>query len=323
MRGYSRILITGGAGFVGSHLLDRFLKNDLEVVVLDNLQAGKLENISRNITNKNFRFVRGDIRDFGFVKSLVKGVDAVFHQAAIVSVPQSLENPILVNDVNVNGTLNLLWASVDSDVKRFVYASSCAVYGEAEHFPITEDSRLRPISPYGVSKLSAENYVRVFHKVFGLETVCLRYFNVFGPRQAVGDYSGVITQFMNRVAKNLNLVVFGDGEQTRDFVHVNDIVEANMLALDTKRIAGEAFNIGTGKATTINQLADTLLQVINKTRLKVMHSKPLKGDIKHSVADISKAKTKLHYYPKISLKEGLKDLTKSFGTTHKNKLQAG
>lgn len=135
MRGYSRILITGGAGFVGSHLLDRFLKNDLEVVVLDNLQAGKLENISRNITNKNFRFVRGDIRDFGFVKSLVKGVDAVFHQAAIVSVPQSLENPILVNDVNVNGTLNLLWASVDSDVKRFVYASSCAVYGEAEHFP--------------------------------------------------------------------------------------------------------------------------------------------------------------------------------------------
>jgi UDP-glucose 4-epimerase len=312
VRGYSRILITGGAGFVGSHLLDRLIEDDLEIIVLDNLQAGKLENIDKHMANKGFRFVRGDIRDFNLVKSLVKDVDAVFHQAAIVSVPQSLENPVLVNDVNVNGTLNLLWASLDSNVRRFVYASSCAVYGEAEHLPITEDSGLKPLSPYGVSKLAAESYVRVFFEVFGLETVCLRYFNVYGPRQAVSDYSGVITQFMMCASKNLNLTIFGDGEQTRDFVQVHDVVEANMLALGTKGIAGETFNIGTGIATTMNHLANMLLDVTDKTHLKVMYSKPIKGDIKHSYADISKAKTKLHYYPRISLKEGLKDLTKSF-----------
>ena len=313
MQGYSRILITGGAGFIGSHLVDRLMEKDLEVIVLDNLQTGKSENISRHTTRKNFRFVRGDVRNFDLVKNLVKDVDAVLHQAAIVSVPQSLENPILVNDVNVNATLNLLKASVDFDVKRFVYASSCAVYGEAENLPIREDSGLRPLSPYGVSKLAAESYVRVFYEVFGLETVCLRYFNVYGPRQAVSDYSGVAARFMDHVAKNLDLEIFGDGEQTRDFVHIHDIAEANILALGTKGIAGEAFNIGTGMSSTINQLADMLLEVTNKTCLKVTHSKPAKGDIKHSVADISKAKTKMHYYPKISLEEGLKDLTKSFG----------
>jgi UDP-glucose 4-epimerase len=311
MQGYTRVLVTGGAGFIGSHLIDRLLKSDLEVVVLDGLQAGKLENIGGHVGKKGFRFVRGDVRDFDLVKSVVKGVDAVLHLAALVSVQQSLENPTLANDVNVNGTLNLLKASVDSGVKRFVYSSTCAVYGEAKHMPIAEDSCLRPLSPYGVSKLAAESYVRVFGEVYGLESICLRYFNVYGSRQAYGDYSGVITRFMDRIRKNVGLVVFGDGEQTRDFVHVCDVVEANMLALRAERVVGEAFNVGTGVATTINRLARTLLQVTNKDHLRVTHNEPREGEIRHSTADISKARKELHYEPRVLLKEGLKDLVQA------------
>jgi UDP-glucose 4-epimerase len=312
MYGYSSVLITGGAGFIGSHLADRLIAENLEVVVLDNLQEGRIENIQKYVGKKNFRFIRGDVRDYDLIKRLVKDVDAIFHQAAIVSVPRSLEDPVLVNDVNVNGTLNLLKASLDSGVKRFVYASSCAVYGDRENLPMKEEMNLEPSSPYGVSKLAAESYVRVFYKVFGLETVCLRYFNVYGSRQVQGPYSGVITQFTDCLARNLPLVIFGDGEQTRDFVHVQDVVEANMLTLKNEKIVGETYNIATGVATTINQLAKILMEITNKTELKLVRRKPRKGDIKHSVADISKAEKELHYRPKISLREGLKKLTKSY-----------
>jgi UDP-glucose 4-epimerase len=176
-----------------------------------------------------------------------------------------------------------------------------------------EDMNLEPSSPYGVSKLAAESYVRVFYKVFGLETVCLRYFNVYGSRQVQGPYSGVITQFIDCLAKNLPLVIFGDGEQTRDFVHVQDVVEANMLALKNGKIIGETYNIATGVATTINQLAKILMEITNKTELRLVRAEPRKGDIKDSVADISKAEKELRYRPKISLREGLKKLTKSYG----------
>jgi UDP-glucose 4-epimerase len=310
MHGYSKVLVTGGAGFIGSHLVDRLIAENIEVVVLDNLQGGKLGNIQQHIGKKLFRFVNGDIRNSNLVKDLVSDVDAVFHHAAIISVPQSIEDPVLVNDTNVNGTLNLLKASLDSNVKRFVYASSCAVYGDIEDLPIKESSELKPLSPYGVSKLAAESYVKVFYRVFGLKTVCLRYFNVYGPRQVNGPYSGVITQFMDRLAKDLPPVIFGDGEQTRDFVHVRDVVEANMLAL-TRGIIGETFNIAAGVATTINQLTKILLEITDKTRFKLIHTEPRKGDIKHSVSDISKAKKELHYEPRISLEEGLRELTKS------------
>lgn len=181
MHGYSRVLVTGGAGFVGSHTVDRLLAEGLEVVVLDDLRSGSLGNINQHLEKEGFGFVRGDVRDSGLVKDLVRDVDAVVHLAALVSVPESIKDPVLTNDVNVNGTLNLLKASVDFNVKRFVYASSCAVYGNAEVLPIKEDSPLKPLSPYGVSKLAAENYARVFREVYGLETVCLRYFNVYGP----------------------------------------------------------------------------------------------------------------------------------------------
>jgi UDP-glucose 4-epimerase len=313
MWGYSRVLVTGGAGFIGSHLVDHLLKEGIEVVVLDNLQRGRLENIRHHLGKKNLCFVRGDIRNYRLVRNLVRDVDAIIHQAARISVPESIENPVLTNDVNVNGTLNLLKASVESGVKRFVYASSCAVYGDAEMMPIKENCLPKPTSPYGASKLAAESYVQAFHEVFRLRTVCLRCFNVYGSRQINSYYSGVITQFLNRLSKNLPLVIFGDGEQSRDFVHVQDVVKANMLALKIKGVEGETFNIATGVATTINQLAATLLEITNKSCLKVVHSKPRKGDIKHSVGDNSKAKKKLRYNVKFSLKEGLKELVDSYG----------
>jgi UDP-glucose 4-epimerase len=313
MRSYSKVLVTGGAGFIGSHLVDRMLTENLEVVVLDNLYGGRLENIKQHIGEKSFRFVKGDIRDSRTVRNLIKGVDAVIHQAALVSVPESIKNPILTNEVNVDGTLNLLKVSADSNVKRFVYASTCAVYGDAETLPIQEGCSLKPTSPYGISKLSAENYVKIFYEVFGIETVSLRYFNVYGPRQIHNHYSGVIKQFIDCITRNRSLTIFGNGEQNRDFVHVQDVVEANMLALRKTGIAGDVFNIATGTPTTINQLANMLLEITKKTCLKIVHSEPRKGDIKISYADISKARNRLQYAPKTSLKEGLKAIAKNYG----------
>ena len=303
-----RVLVTGGAGFIGSHTVDRLLAEGFEVVVLDNLRSGSLDNIRLHKDNESFKFVCGDIRDALLVKDLVGSVDCVVHLAALVSVPESMRDPALTYDINVNGTLNLLKASADYGVKRFVYASSCAVYGNAEKLPIKEDCPAKPMSPYGFSKLTAENYVRKYFEDFGLETVCLRYFNVYGPRQAYSDYSGVITQFMKRVKEGLPLVIFGDGEQTRDFVHVEDVAEANLLTLKCEDIAGEVFNIGTGVATSINQLADMLLEIANKKGLKIIHSEARKGDVRHSVADISKAVKKIGYTPRITLRNGLKRL---------------
>jgi UDP-glucose 4-epimerase len=308
---HAKILVTGGAGFIGSHIVDRLIDEDSKVTVLDNLRGGQVENIQHHLKNRNFRFIRGDIRNFRLLKNLITDTDAVIHQAAQVSVPESNKDPILTNNVNVNGTLNLLKVCVDFNVKRFVYASSCAIYGNPKALPIREDCPTKPTSPYGVSKLAAEEYVRIFYDIYGLETVCLRYFNVYGPRQAYNQYSGVITQFTNCLEKNLPLEIFGDGQQTRDFIHVQDVVESNLLALRTEGIGGEAFNIATALPTTINQLADMLLQLTEKTNLKIKHARPRKGDIRYSVADISKAENKLGYKPRISLKDGLTEFTKS------------
>lgn len=305
-----KVLVTGGAGFIGSHTVDRLINEGFEVIVLDNLRSGRLENIRHHVAGGNFRFVRGDIRDANLVRNLVSKVDCIIHLAALVSVPESIKDPVLTSEVNVKGTLNLLKASADFGVKRFVFASSCAVYGDAETLPIKEDCPAKPKSPYGVSKMVAENYVQKYLEDFGLETVCLRYFNVYGPRQTCSDYSGVITQFINCLERSLPLTVFGDGEQTRDFVNVNDVAEANLLALKCRHVDGEVFNIGTGLATSINQLAETLLEVTGKTQSKIVHSKAREGDIRHSVADISKAKEKMGYNPKAMLKDGLKALLK-------------
>lgn len=308
---YSRVLITGGTGFIGSHIADRLLKEDFDVTVIDNLDTGSLEKVAQHKSNHRFHFVEGDIRDYNLVKHTIKDVDAVFHEAALASVTLSVQNPILTNDINVTGTLNLLKASIDLGVKRFIYASSAAVYGDTESPQKREDMPLNPRSPYGISKLAGENYVRIFYKLYGLETVSLRYFNVYGPRQRFDlqcAYGGVITIFTNRLLKNMPPVVFGDGEQTRDFVYVEDVVEANMLALNCKKSAGEAFNIGTGSSISVNQVAEALKEIMNKKEVKNISAPPRPADGRHGYADIRKAQGILGFHPKVGLKDGLTQL---------------
>jgi len=306
-----RVLVTGGAGFIGSHIVDELMKEGLNVTVIDNLDTGRLDNLAHHQNKKNFHFVRGDIRDFDLIKETMKDIDAVFHEAALASVTRSVKNPIVTNDINVGGTLNLLKASSDLDVKRFVFASSAAIYGDAKSPLKKENAVLKPTSPYGVSKLAAENYVRVFHTVYGLETVCLRCFNVYGPRQNVdihGAYGGAISIFINRILKGLPPTIYGDGKQTRDFVYIKDVVNANMLALKNKSAVGENFNIASGKKISVDQVAEALKDILNKKDLKTVYTDPRPTDIRHGYADITKAKKILEYNPKFPIKQGLTEL---------------
>jgi len=305
---YKTICVTGGAGFIGSHLVDRLLDENFEVIAIDNLSNGKLENIKHNLDKENFRLMKCDIADLKSVKHSIEGVDAIFHEAALTSVEMSIRRPILTNNINVTGTLNLLEAALASKVKRFVFASSVAVYGDVCP-PQKEDMPTRPISPYAVSKLAAENYVKVFHDVYGLETVCLRYFNVYGPRQR-GDssYGGVITKFIQRLLRNESLLIYGDGNQSRDFIHVQDVVEANMLALENEEADGEILNVGTGKSTSINELARMLLELMNKNCGKIVHARAKRGDIRYSCADTTKAKKIIGLNPKYTLEDELRKL---------------
>lgn len=308
---HENILVTGGAGFIGSHIVDKLMEEGFDVTVIDNLETGRLENIAHHENKKDFHFVRGDIRDFDLVKETMRDIDAVFHEAALASVTRSVKDPILTNEINVGGTLNLLKASSDLGVKRFVFASSAAIYGDAES-PLKKEGIVpNPTSPYGVSKLAAENYVRVFYKAYGLETVCLRFFNVYGPRQNVdihGSYGGAISIFLNRILKGLPPIIYGDGKQTRDFVYVEDVVEANILALKKKNARGEVFNIATGKKISVNQVAEALKDIMNRKDLKTIYADPRPTDIRHGYADISKAKKILGYNSKFSTKEGLTEL---------------
>jgi nucleoside-diphosphate-sugar epimerase len=312
-KGYSRVLVTGGAGFVGSHIVDRLLSEGFDVTVLDNLSMGHLENIAHHKDKKEFQFVNGSITDFDLVRNTMKDIDAVFHEAAFVSVPLSLENPMLVNDVNVTGTLNLLKASVDLNVKRFILASSAAVYGETATPRKGEEIPPEPAQPYGVSKLAAESYTRSFYRSYGLETVALRYFNVFGPRQRFdiqSPYGGVITIFVNRLIRNMAPIIYGDGEQTRDFVYIQDVVEANMLALNNKNAVGEFFNIGSGTETSVNKVAEVLKNSLNKGDIMNVYAEPRKGELRRGFADIRKAKRMLNYSPRFSFEQGIADLVK-------------
>jgi len=304
-------LVTGGAGFIGSHVVDRLLSDGYDVTVLDDLSSGSLGNIARHKGEKAFRLVKGDIRDAKLVREVLKGVDAVFHEAAFVSVTLSVKDPVVANDVNVAGTLNVLKASVDLGVKRFVFASSAAVYGETSTPLKSEDMASVPLSPYGVSKLAAESYVRSFYRTYGLETVSLRYFNVYGPRQSFDldcAYGGVISIFLNRILRGMSPVVYGDGEQTRDFVYVRDIVEANMLALNSKKAAGEAINVGSGTRVSVNRVAEVLKSLLNKTSVKNIYADPRIGDVLHGYAAIAKAGEILGYRHTVSFEEGLREL---------------
>ena len=308
--GFSTILVTGGAGFIGSHIVDRLLEEGIKVRVLDNLSTGEKSNLTQHQNKKSFQLIEGDIRNFELVKKAVKGVDAVIHEAALVSVTRSIENPLLSNEINVTGTLNLLKACVDAHVKRFVYASSCAVYGDTETLPNHENLTPNPLSPYAADKLAAEKYAKAFHAMYDIETVSLRYFNVYGPRQKLGPYSGVISLFINSLLQNQPPIIYGDGEQTRDFVNVKDVVEANIQALSKRNVAGKTFNISTGEATTINKLAETIKQIMDKKTIKPVHIEPRLGDIRYSYGDITEARTNLEYKPKVKLEEGLRELVK-------------
>ena len=304
-RSYSKIIVTGGAGFIGSHIVDRILKEGYEVLVIDDLSQGRLDNISQHLSDENFKFIKADIRDSERINTIVKDADAILHQAAVVSVTRSLEDPAYTNDVNVTGTLNLLKASTNSNVKKFIYASSCAVYGDAKAPRQSEETPTSPKSPYAATKVAAENYCKTFNRLYGLEAIPLRYFNVYGARQSYGPYSGVITNFIDRLIREEPPVIHGDGEQARDFVDVSDIVEANILALERAGVSSDPINIGTGTATSIKDLANLLIDITGRRNLKPAFDQPRTGDIRHSCADITKARRALGYEPKVPLREGL------------------
>ncbi len=306
-----KVLVTGGAGFIGSHLVDGLLARGHSVTVLDKLSSGTMDNLKTHTGKPAFRFIQGDIRDAEAVKRALAGVDAVIHEAAMISVPLSIKNPEFARSVNVDGTLTLLKASLGHGVKRFVYSSSCAVYGEQAGPPISEDAPPQPLSPYASSKLAAEKNCLTFHEKEGLETVCLRYFNVYGPRQTAGEYAGVMMKFLERLRSDQPPIIYGDGEQTRDFIFVGDVAEATLLALERKGVAGEVINIGTGEATSINELCEIFLAAAGNTGLNPINKSPRAGDIRHSQADIKKAEKLLGFKPRVSLKEGVKRLWES------------
>ncbi len=302
MRG-KRVVITGGAGFIGSNIA-RALCDENEVSVIDDLSTGRLEKIADIL--ERIRFVKGDIKDIDLLRREFESADYVLHQAALPSVQRSVEDPLAVNAANVDGTLSVLIAARDCGVRRVVYASSSAVYGNTQTLPIKESHALRPASPYAVTKLVGEQYCRVFHELYGLETVSLRYFNVFGPGQDPdSEYAAVIPRFISAILNKKQPVVYGDGEQTRDFVYVGDVVRANIMACESSSAVGEAINIATGKPTSLNRLLAVLARVTSRD-IEPVYTGPRPGDVKHSVADISLAGELLGYTPALDLEEGLR-----------------
>lgn len=294
------ILVTGGAGFVGSHLVDA-LAPDNEVIVVDDFSNGRRANIRTDAVT----VLEGDVSADGTLEAVSPGVDIVFHEAAVVSVEESVSQPRRCHGVNVDGTLAVLdWArALDA---RVVLASSAAVYGTPRSVPIAEDHPQNPNSPYGLDKSTVDSYADLYHDLYGLETVTLRYFNIYGPRQAASDYSGVVSIFAEQAQSGGPITVDGDGRQTRDFVHVEDVVRANLLAATTPAV-GESFNIGTGQQTSVLDVAETMQSLVDPDP-EIVHGAPRPGDIEHSCANISKAREALGYEPTVSLETGLRSL---------------
>lgn len=301
-------LITGGAGFIGSNLAEYLLKYGAKKVrVLDNLSTGFYENIENFVPLKNFEFIKGDILFLEDCKKATEGIDYVLHQAALGSVPRSIENPIATNQANIDGFLNMLVAAKDAGVKRFVYASSSSVYGDSPILPKSEEQIGAPLSPYAVTKYVNELYASVFYRTYGLEVIGLRYFNIFGPRQnPKGAYAAAIPLFMDAILSNKPPYINGDGEQSRDFTFVENAVQANIKALFAKDVTaiGEVFNIACGDRITINELFQILKESSNSS-VNAIHRDPRPGDIKDSLADISKANKLFGYSPEFEVKKGL------------------
>lgn len=299
------VLITGVAGFVGSHLAEISVSYDSQVTGIDNLSRGSIENIRHMLRRKNFSFVKGDILDKNFLQRNMKDIDIVFHEAALIDVNESMRLPNLYRENNVLGLQNVLEAARANDVKRLIFASSSAVYGEQSILPIKEDAPLIPLSPYAETKVQGEELCRKYCEDYGLPSVVLRYFNIYGPGQTPGTYSGVITKSINKVLRNESLIIHGGGNQTRDFIHIDDVAQANILASKISGADGGAFNIGSGEKTTINNLVKMILDIGGKTDLRIIHASPRTGDIMHSQANMEKAQFILRFRPQHDLKSGL------------------
>lgn len=308
-----KYLVTGGAGFIGSNIVKKLLEMREFVRVADNFSSGKKENIQEFASNPNFELLEGDIREVNFAKEALREMDFVIHQAALASVAGSIEDPLASNNVNINGTLNLLLAAKDEGIKKFVYASSSSVYGDYPESPKKETFPTNPISPYALTKYAGERYAQIFWQIYQLPTTCLRYFNVFGPKQdPFSQYSAVIPKFISAFVKGEKPVVYGDGKQSRDFVYVDNVVAANILACDAKKGNGEVFNIGSGVEISLNQLIKFLGNISGK-HIEADYQAPRQGDILQSVADISKAQDTLGYNPQVGFEDGLKKTYNWYG----------
>jgi len=314
----SQVLVTGGAGFIGSHLTERLLEMGAYVTVFDRFDPfyqGKESNLVTASDSPRFNLVEGDILDRDRLDSAMKGVDVVFHEAGQAGVGFSIENPLATNEVNVDGTLNVLWLARKNGVKRLVNASSSSIFGRPDYLPIDESHPAHPTSPYGVSKLVAEQYARVFHKVYGMYVVSLRYFSVYGPR---GRPDQVIHRFTDSLAHDRPPLINGDGSHTRDFTHVSDVVSATTSAAESEGIGGEVFNIGFGQRTSISELAEKLIVLTGRQgKVRPVHVEEPKGDFPDTQADNRKAQRLLGWRPKVSLDEGLKDYAERYAASNK------
>ncbi len=313
-----KILITGGAGFIGSNLCEYFLTQGKEVVCLDNFSTGHRHNIAPLLSNNKFQLIEGDIRNLEDCVNAVTGVDYVFHEAALGSVPRSISDPITTNEVNVSGFINMLTASRDAGVKRFIYAASSSTYGDSESLPKVEDVIGKPLSPYAITKYVNELYAEIFSRIYGLETIGLRYFNVFGRKQDPnGAYAAVIPKFVMQFMKRESPIIHGDGMYSRDFTYIDNVIQMNELAMTTNNpfAVNTVFNTAFGDRTTLNDMVFYLKEYLSEfdstiADIKIIHGPNRAGDIPHSLASIEKAKTILNYNPKYSFQEGLKEAVK-------------
>ena len=302
-----KVVVTGGAGFVGSHLTELLLSRGYHVIIIDDLSTGKKANIEPLLKSMRVEFIQGSITDPPLLQNLFQGVYYVFHQAAIPSVPRSIQDPLSTNKANITGTLNVLLAARDNNVKKVIYASSSSVYGDTPTLPKREDMVSHPQSPYALTKLVGEYYCYIFHQIYDLPTICLRYFNVYGPRQdSDSQYAAVIPIFIARVSQNKPPIIYGDGEQTRDFTFVKDVIQANIIGAESD--ACGVFNIGRGENSTLNDLAKTITDLMGKDLQSEYHP-PRVGDVRDSLADISKARA-IGYEPQYSLDKGLRETIK-------------
>ncbi len=300
-----KILVTGGAGFIGSWIAETLASKN-SVKVADSLKTGNKDNLKKILPK--VEFTETDIRKREKLSGLIQGAEIVFHQGANVQIQASVDDPQMDADINIGGTLNVLDACRKHDVERVVFASSSAIYGNPSNIPVTESAKPSPLSPYALSKLAGESYMKLYSDLYGLKTISLRYFNVYGPRQnADSPYSGVISIFTKNVREGKPLTVFGDGEQTRDFVNVKDVVKANMLAAESKPAVGKAFNIGTGKSISLNDMISILEKKTGK-KLVVKYKEKRKGDVMHSCPDISLARKILGFVPSVAFEDGLSEL---------------